>query len=340
MFTGKADYRTPEQRAADAFRIQTENRQMEAYRDANPGQGYGVLTRDAYLAKARAAQLAARAGGGTTTQRVTTNNQQKTTNNNTGNTGGYSTPAYDPAAAAAAKAAEEKAKEDAKRASLRKEGSSYLDTLMKEYDAIIKEIARVGADQTGRLNTEYDGKVQGQVDDMNLGMYDVDASAAASNLADSSFRSFDRGKVRKAADQNISTLNQARDADLGEVGSMVARETAKYKGERDGIGRTRKLLGEEEDVNALQTTVNSLDKTTRGLGAEKARFGTQGEFVTAANKLGNYDTSTLEATLSAVVANSSATPSTKNSTVSDILKGANVDSSTKKKLENKYLQKI
>ena len=254
----------------------------------------------------------------------------------------YSQPVYDPyaaaQAAAAAEAARIKAEEDTKRKKLRGEGESYLDKLLAEYEAILKMIEKVGKDQTERLNKEYDGKIEGQIEDMNYGMYDVDASAAASNLADSSFRSFDRGKVRKAADENIATLNNARAGDLAEVGSMVSRETGRFNAEKRGIDRTRRLLGETEDVGELTSTVNSLDKTYRGMGAEKAKFGTRGEFVGKANKLGNYDTSQLEAALKSVVGNSSATPAAKMATAGDILKGSGAPEEVRKKLEKKYIQ--
>lgn len=324
----------------EAFRKQNINQAVMNYRLSPEGGGWGVYRPEVYQQRAldwQARQNAARTSGSGGGGSGGGGWGGAPSGGGGGGGGGQTVPAYDPVAAAVAA---KKAEEDAKRSRLRKEGESYLDKLLREYNEILKEIERATSDQTGRINKEYDIKIQGQVDDMNLGMYDVDASAAAANLADSSFRSFDRGKVRKVADENIATLNNARQGDLSEIGSMYERETARYKGERAGIDRTRKLLGEEEDLGALQNTVNSLDKTYRGMGAEKARFGTQGEFVTAANKLGNYDTTHLEAALNAVVSNSSATPSTKQAAIKDIISGSGVDKKTGKKLENKYIQVI
>lgn len=259
---------------------------------------------------------------------------------NTGYAGAGYAPAYDPYAAAAAEAAAKKAAEDRKRTKLRSESGETLDELMDLYDEVIQKIQSVGKDSTNRLNKQYDQKVQGQVEDMNTGMYDTDVAAAAGNLGDSSFRSFDRGKVRKAADANIETLNDARQNDLSTVGSMVSENVAKYKADRGGIDRTRRLLKEEDDVDALQKTANNLDATRRGVQADQAKYGSRGSFVKKANSLGDYDTSALEATLDAIVANASATPSNKAGAISDILNGTAVDDKTKERLKNKYTQNI
>lgn len=248
---------------------------------------------------------------------------------------------YDPAAAAAAEAAAEKAEEEARRNKLRGESYNTLDELMQAYEQIVEMIGKVGKDQTGRLNKDYDQKVAGQITDMNNGMYDTDAAAAANNLADSSFRSFDRGKVRKAADSNIETLNKSRENDISAVGQMVATDTAKYEADKDGIGRTRRLIGDEEDIDELQATANNLDSTLRGTRAARAKYGTRGEFVAKANKLGNYDTTALEQSLQSVVDNASADPSTKMGTIDDLLNGVNaLDDDEKNKLRTKYTQKI
>lgn len=237
-------------------------------------------------------------------------------------------------------AAQKKAQDNARKAQLKGEGLSTLDQLYALYDQLISEIQRVGADQSGRVNKDFDGKVQGQVDDMNNGMYDVDVSSAAGNLADSSFRSFDRGKVRTAADSNIKTLNSARESSLGEIGSMVNNDTAKYQADKAGIGRTRNLLNSSDDLNEIQSTANTLDATKRGVQADKAKYSTTGEFAAKAAKIGQYDTSALENTLSSVIANASASPATKAATINDLLAGTPLDDEKKAALKNKYTQNV
>lgn len=278
------------------------------------------------------------------TQLKTSGNNNNNNNNNNDNGGGaFSTGiytgggGYDPVAVAAAA---KKAQDNAKKQQLKGEGARTLDELFQLYDQLTQEIQRIGADQSGRINKEFDGKVQNQVTDMNNGMYDTDAGAAANNLADSSFRSFDRGKVRTAADANIKTLNSARESSLGEVGSMVANDTAKYQADKAGIGRTRSLLQGSDDLNEIQSTANTLDATKRGVQADKAKYSTTGEFAQRASKLGNYDTSAIEATLQSVVANASASPATKAATINDLLTGTPLDENKKNELKNKYTQSV
>lgn len=222
---------------------------------------------------------------------------------------------------------------------LRGRGNATLDELLGLYDEIMSRIKTAGGDQTNRLNKQYDGKDAENIDAMNSGMYDVDASAAASNLADSSFRSFDRTKVRKAAESNGKILDDARNTDLAKVGAMVTEDTAKYQADKDGVALTRDLLGKTTG-SELTSSVNNLDATKRGVQANRAKYGTEGEFVQAANKIGNYDTSTLEKTMQAVVDNASATPATKQATMDDLLNGTGLSADKKAELKNKYTQVI
>lgn len=253
------------------------------------------------------------------------------------NGGGGGGATYDPVAAAAAAKA---AADNAKKARLKGEGISTLDQLYALYDQIIGEIQRVGGDQTNRINKDFDGKVADQVTDMNNGMYDVDVASAAGNLADSSWRSFDRTKVRNAADANVKTLNSARESGLAEVGSMVANDTAKYRADQQGINRSKQLLNESDDLNEIQSTANTVDATRRGVDADKAKYSTTGEFAQKASKVGNYDTSVLEQTLASVVSNATASPATKAATINDLLTGTPLDDTEKERLKNKYTQNV
>lgn len=246
-------------------------------------------------------------------------------------------PTYDPAAAAAAAKA---AQDNARKQQLRGEGMATLDQLYAMYDEIIRQIEAVGGDQANRVNKEFDTKVSANIDDMNSGMYDVDVANAASNLADSSWSSFDKKKVRNAAEANTKTLNDARSGALAEVGSMVATDSAKYRADRDGINRTRDALSRSSDLSEIESTVNTLDANRRGVQADKAKYGTQGEFTERARKVGNYDTSALESTLASVVANASASPATKAAAINDLLNGTQIDDSEKERLKNKYTQTV
>lgn len=243
---------------------------------------------------------------------------------------------------AAPTAAQIKASQDAaKKSKLKSESMSSLDELMNAYELIKGLIKKTGADQTGRLNKEYDDKVNAQVEDMKTGMYETDASNAANNLGDSSFRSFDRSKVRKAADSNVTTLNSSRANDVAAVGRMVSEDTAKYDADQAGIARTRSMLNETDDLDELQATANNLDSTKRGVNAAKGKYGEQGEFAAKANSLGNYDTSALEQSLQSVVANAAADPSTKVGTINDLLDGVSaLDDKKKDELRTKYTQQI
>lgn len=256
----------------------------------------------------------------------------------TGNgNGGGTAPSYDPVAVAAARKA---AEDNAKKSRLKGEGISTLDQLYALYDQIIGEIQRVGGDNVSRINKDFDGKVADQVTDMNNGMYDVDVAAAAGNLADSSWRSFDRGKVRTAADANIKTLNGARESAQAELGSSVANDTAKYRADQQGVARSKQLLNESDDLNEIQSTANTLDATKRGVQADKSKYSTTGEFAQKASKIGNYDTSVLEQTLASVVQNASASPATKAATINDLLTGTPLDDTEKERLKNKYTQNV
>lgn len=253
-------------------------------------------------------------------------------------------PAYDPVAAAQAQAAAAEAariaEEQAKLNKYRGQGLSTLDEMTRMYDELMGLVRTTGADQSTRINKNYDEKVGTQIDDMHNGMYDVDAGAAASNLADSSFRSFDRGKVRKAADSNIKTLNTSREGDLGTLGKQIESEIARFNADKEGIGLTRQLLNDSTDVNEVMSTAHKLDGTKRGLGASKANYGPQGQFAQKASALGNYDTTALEASLKSVVDNASASPASKQATVNDLLNGTSLDDKKKNELKNKYTQTI
>ncbi|MGV9002400.1 MAG: hypothetical protein ACOH18_05610 [Candidatus Saccharimonadaceae bacterium] len=255
---------------------------------------------------------------------------------NGGGAGGGST-AYDPVAVASARKA---AADNAKKAQLKGEGISSLDQLYALYDQIVNQIKTVGGDAIGRVNKDFDGKVADQVTDMNNGMYDTDAAAAAGNLADSSWRSFDRTKVRNAADANIKTLNGARESAAGEIGQNVATDEAKYRADQAGIARTKNLLGSSDDLTEIQNTANTLDATKRGVTADQAKYSTTGEFAQKANSIGKYDTSVLESTLASVVANASASPAAKAGAVNDLLTGAQIDDGEKERLKNKYTQSV
>lgn len=251
--------------------------------------------------------------------------------------GGGGTTTYDPVAAAAAAKA---AADNAKKARLKGEGIATLDQLYALYDQIVNQIKTVGGDAIGRVNKDFDGKVAQQVTDMNNGMYDTDVAAAAGNLADSSWRSFDRGKVRTAADANIKTLNNAREGAAAEIGTNVATDAAKYEADKAGIARTKQLLNDSQDLTEIQNTTNTLDATKRGVQADTAKYSTTGEFAQKANKLGQYDTTVLENTLASVVANASASPAAKAGAINDLLTGAQIDDGEKERLKNKYTQSI
>lgn len=274
-------------------------------------------------------------GGGNTTPQVRGMSTAATT-------GGGSS--YDPyaaeRAAASAEAARKKAEDDAKRNKLRGQAGSYLDQLMGLYNELKGLVAKTGADNTSRINKDYDGKIQQQLELMNEGMYTSDANNAAANLAHSSWMAFDRGKIRKAKETNETALNTARSGDLATIGKMVSEDTAKYQADQDGIGRTREMLGQTEDIGELTSTVNNLDASVRGSQAARGKYGTQGEFSQRANALGNYDTSTLEKSLQTIVASTSATPATKQAAMDDLLNGTPLDDNKKKELKNKYTQVV
>lgn len=254
----------------------------------------------------------------------------------TGGSGGGGGSVDTVAVAAARKAAAD----NARKQQLKGEGISSLDELYALYDQIVNQIRTVGGDQTNRVNKDFDGKVADQVTDMNNGMYDTDVAAAAGNLSDSSWKSFDRTKVRTAADANIKTLNGAREGSLAEVGSMVANDTAKYEADKAGIARTKSLLQGSDDLNEIQSTANTLDATKRGVQADRAKYSTTGEFAQKANAVGKYDTSVLESTLASVVSNASASPAAKAGAVNDLLTGAQLDDAEKERLKNKYTQTV
>lgn len=254
--------------------------------------------------------------------------------------GGGGGGGYDPYAAERIAAAAKKAEDDAKRGKLKGKANSYLDQLMALYDELTGMIQKTGADNTNRINKSYDGKVLEQHELMNEGMYQTDASNAANNLASSSFMAFDRGKVRKAKEANESKLNEARSGDLATIGKMVSEDTARFQADKAGIGNTRELLGQTEDIGELTSTVNNLDGAVRGAQASKGKYGTQGEFVQKAQGLGNYDTSTLEKSMAAIVANTSASPANKQAAMDDLLNGTPLDETKKKDLKNKYTQVV
>lgn len=224
--------------------------------------------------------------------------------------------------------------------SLKAQSNSTLDDLMQLYDVILSKIKSASGDQTTRINGNYDQKVNDQGTAMSEGMYDVDAGAAAGNLADSSFRSSDRGKVRAATEANIRTLNEGRGSDLAEIGKMANTDMAKYQAEKDGISTTRQLLNDTNDESELSQTVNNLGVSRRGVVSDMAKYDPQGAFIASANKLGTYDTSKLESTLDSIVANASATPSTKTSTIKDIIDGTGLSDSEKNRIKSKYNQII
>lgn len=271
---------------------------------------------------------------------VSTPNPQPQVDNSTsdggGNGSGYAA-GYDPVAVQAARKA---AEDNAIKARLKGEGISTLDQLYALYDQIVNQIRTVGGDAIGRVNKDFDGKIAQQVTDMNNGMYDTDVAAAAGNLADSSWRSFDRGKVRTAADANIKTLNNAREGAAAEIGTNVATDAAKYEADKAGIARTKQLLNDSTDLTEIQNTTNTLDATKRGVQADTAKYSTTGEFAQKANKLGQYDTSVLENTLASVVANASASPAAKAGAINDLLTGAQIDDTEKERLKNKYTQNV
>lgn len=252
-----------------------------------------------------------------------------------GNTGG--SVAVDPAYAA------EQARiaaENARKNDLKNKSRMTLDELMAIYDQLVSQIQNVGKDQSGRINKSFDEKILEQIQLMNEGMYETDASAAASNLADSSFRSFDRGKVRKAKEANERVLNDGRQNDLSEIGRMVATDTARYQADKGGLATTRSQLDTMDNVDELQKTYNTLDATKRGAIADKAKYQPRGAFVSQAAKLGNYDTSALEQSMQSVVASASATPATKQAAIDDLLNGTTLDDGKKNELKNKYIQQI
>lgn len=274
----------------------------------------------------------------------------RTVANNTGNGGGgggYGVLGVQaPSAAEIARAnaeaevARKKAEDDAKRGRLRGEGNQYLDQLTALYKEMIDLIRKTGQDSTARINKSYDGKVSEQNDLMNDGMYQSDAANAANNLAGSSWMSFDRSKIRKAKEANVDVLDAKRGEDLATIGQMVSTDTARAQADLDGIDRSRRLLGETEDIGELQSTVNTLDSTRRGANATKAKYGTQGDFVNKANSLGNYDTSALEKSLASIVANASASPAAKSAAMDDLMRGTPLDDGKKKELKNKYSQVV
>lgn len=239
------------------------------------------------------------------------------------------------AAYAAAQAADAK-----KRGDLRGKAGGYLDQLAAMYSEIMNLIKKTGADSTTRINKSYDGKILEQTEQMNDGMYSSDVANAASNLANSSFVAFDRGKIRKAADSNKETLNEARSNDLSTIGKMVSEDTARYQADSENLGRTRELLGQTEDISELTGTVNNLGNTISSTQAARGKYGSRGEFVSKANALGNYDTSVLEKTLQSVVANTSSSAANKSAAIDDLLNGTPLAEDKKKELKNKYTQVV
>ena len=252
-------------------------------------------------------------------------------------TGGGGGGSYDAEAAAyAAKQAED----NRKRGELRGKATGYLDQLVALYNELIGKIEGVGKDSTERINKNYDGKVLEQNELMNEGMYTTDAANAANNLSASSFVAFDRGKVRKAKDANVKVLNEGRSADLATIGKMVSEDVARYTADRDNTGRTRELIGQTEDISELTGTVNNLGNTVASTQAARGKYGTQGEFVSKANSLGNYDTTTLEKNMATIVANTSASPAAKQAAMDDLLGGAPLSEAKKKELKTKYTQVV
>ena len=281
-------------------------------------------------ARKRLAPPAPKKSGGGNTPQVQAATDQRTASTRGGDAYAAEQAAY------AAKVAEDNRKRD----ELRGKAGSYLDQLVALYNELIGKVQAVGADSTARINKNYDGKVLEQNELMNEGMYTTDAANAANNLANSSFVAFDRGKVRKAKEANVQVLNEGRSNDLSTIGKMVSEDVARYTADRDNTGRTRELLGQTEDISELTGTVNNLGNTVASTQAARGKYGTQGEFVSKANSLGNYDTTTLEKNMATIVANTSASPQSKQAAMDDLLNGAPLSDAKKKELKTKYTQVI
>lgn len=226
------------------------------------------------------------------------------------------------------------------KSTLRQKGNANLDELMTLYDQILSKIKSAYGDQTNRINGNYDTKIQDQTQAMNDSMYDADRVAAASNLADSSYRSTNRGKVHAAADANIKSLNDSRNSDISTIGQNANSDIAKYEADKNSIDYNRSLLGSMNNESDLYGEVNKTQTNKLGVQSDMAKYGDNGSFVAAANKLGNYDTTALEDTLGKIVGNTSATASTKKSTIDGIIDGTGLTAPEKNRLKNKYSQTI
>jgi hypothetical protein len=171
-------------------------------------------------------------------------------------------------------------------------------------------------------------------------MQSTDMANAAGNLAESSYASGDRQKVKDATDANIKTLNEGRTADIADVGKLAETDKADYAAKKANLGYTRDMLGRVTDETTLENTVGTLTEAKNSIPGAKAKYQARGAFFDSANKLGNYDTKTLDATIQGVVDNASATQESKQSTIMDIIDGTGMTQDQKNTYKSKYLQKV
>jgi len=121
---------------------------------------------------------------------------------------------------------------------------------------------------------------------------------------------------------------------------MVATDTADYQGRKANLGVTRSKLGTLTDEKDIEATTNELLQAKNSIPGAKAKYQSQGEFVTKANALGKYDTTALDATIQGVIDNASASPESKNSTIKDIIDGTGMTQKQKDEYKQKYIQTV
>jgi hypothetical protein len=155
--------------------------------------------------------------------------------------------------------------------------SDRINALNQMYDLIYKDIADLTQSRRSELEKAY-----GQQQEGLTGQYQDTARAlplqyAAQGVGDSSYYSKAAGRASDVYNQNLSQMEQDKQAKLGELGKFYESTMGQFQAGQQGVARTpQTITGTQADVQAAQS---QLDQALQGLAGQRSGLKTNQQYV-------------------------------------------------------------
>lgn len=152
-----------------------------------------------------------------------------------------------------------------------------INALNQMYDLIYKDIADLTQSRRSELDKAYGTQTQNLTTQYEDTARMLPLQYGAQGVGDSSYYAKAAGKASDVYNQNLSQIEQDKQAKLGELGKFYDTTMGQYRAGQQALGsQPQSVTGTQADVQAAQA---QLDQALQGLAGQRAGLKTNQQYI-------------------------------------------------------------